>query len=165
MRVYALYFRNRKILCILTLEFVAGILLACVSAAVDDWKCLHVDFCSGLSLNCCPEQPSQTHRGGQSPSLFLALHLVTIDLRTLVSSGLVVSTCPMKLYSVFMPRSVSASGGLFWSPGLRFHRLCPHNGPFDKAVVAQRAVSPPVSYRWCVHDIRILFVDQHPAII
>jgi hypothetical protein len=36
MRVYALYFRNRWILFIVTLEFIAGFVLACVSAAVDD---------------------------------------------------------------------------------------------------------------------------------
>lgn len=53
MRVYALYFRNRWILFIVTLEFTAGFLLACVSAAVDDRKYLRVDFASGLLVNCC----------------------------------------------------------------------------------------------------------------
>jgi hypothetical protein len=55
MRVYALYFRNRWILFIVTLEFIAGFLLACVSAAVDDRKYLGVDFGSGPLLNCCLE--------------------------------------------------------------------------------------------------------------
>jgi hypothetical protein len=55
MRVYALYFRNRWILFIVTLELMAGFVFACVSAAVDDRKCLRVDFASGLLLNCCPE--------------------------------------------------------------------------------------------------------------
>lgn len=55
MRVYALYFRNRWILFIVTLEFMAGFVLACVSAAVDDRKYLRVDFGSGPLLNCCLE--------------------------------------------------------------------------------------------------------------
>lgn len=53
MRVYALYFRNRWILFIVTLELIAGFVLACVSAAVDDQKYQRVDFASGLLLNCC----------------------------------------------------------------------------------------------------------------
>lgn len=52
MRVCALYFRNKWILFIVTLEFIAGFLLACVSA-VDDRKYLCIDFASGLLLNCC----------------------------------------------------------------------------------------------------------------
>jgi hypothetical protein len=52
-RVYALYFRNRWILFTVTLELIAGFVLGCVSAAVDDQKYLHVDFASGLLLNCC----------------------------------------------------------------------------------------------------------------
>jgi hypothetical protein len=60
-----------------------------------------------------------------------------IDLRTLVSSGLVVSVLHfMKLYGVLMIRSVSASCGFCWSPGLRFHSFCSYNGPFDKTVVS-----------------------------
>jgi hypothetical protein len=55
MRIYALYFRNRWILFIVTLEFIAGFLLACVSTAVDNRKYLCVDFASGLLLNCCLE--------------------------------------------------------------------------------------------------------------
>lgn len=54
MRVYALYFRNRWILGIVVFEFIGGISLACVSTAVDDQNCLHINFCSGPSLDCCP---------------------------------------------------------------------------------------------------------------
>ncbi len=54
MRVYALYFRNRWVLFIVTIEFIAGFVLATVSAAVDDRKCLRVDFGSGFLLNCRP---------------------------------------------------------------------------------------------------------------
>ena len=68
MRVYALYFRNRWILIILAIEFIAGFLLACVSAAVDNRKYLRVDFASGLLLNCCMKYPQQIYYGGQSPS-------------------------------------------------------------------------------------------------
>ena len=38
---------------IVTLEFIAGFVLGCVSAAVDDQKYLRVDFASGLLLNRC----------------------------------------------------------------------------------------------------------------
>jgi general stress protein CsbA len=64
-RVYALYFRNRWILFILTVEFIAGFVLACVSAAVNDRKYLRVDFVSGLLINCCL-QSQHIQRGGQS---------------------------------------------------------------------------------------------------
>lgn len=52
MRVYALYFRNRWILFIITFEHTAGFLLTCVSAVVDDRKYLRIDSTSGLLLNC-----------------------------------------------------------------------------------------------------------------
>lgn len=51
MRVYALYYRNRWILFIVTLEFTAGSILACVSSTVDEQKYQCFDFASGL-LNC-----------------------------------------------------------------------------------------------------------------
>jgi hypothetical protein len=80
MRVYALYFRNRWILFIVTLESIAGFVLACVSAAVDDRKYLRVDFASGLLLNRCLEQPQlwQMQRGGQSPPSVLTPDLIVI---------------------------------------------------------------------------------------
>jgi hypothetical protein len=36
MRVYALYYRNKWILSVLVVEIAAGLLVACVSAALDD---------------------------------------------------------------------------------------------------------------------------------
>lgn len=47
MRVYALYFRNRWVLGIVVLEFTGGILVACVSAVVDDRKGMRVNFVVG----------------------------------------------------------------------------------------------------------------------
>jgi hypothetical protein len=136
MRIYALYFRNRWILFIVTLEFVAGFILACVSAAVDDPKYLCVDFASGLLLNCCLELPQQILRNGQSPPSFLAPDLIVIGIRTLLSSGVVVSVRSAKLCSTSITRFVSARSGFLWPPGLRPHRFCSHNGPFDKTVDA-----------------------------
>lgn len=162
MRVYALYFRNKWILCIVSIQFVAGVLLGCVSAAFDDRKCPHVDFLSGLSLKCSPDKPQESRGGCQSSPCFLAFHLITVDIRTLLSSGLTVSVRSMKLYCVFIIRSVSASSGLFWPLSLRFHRLRSHNDPFDKATNAQGTTCAPNFYRRCVHDIRIPFVNQHP---
>ena len=53
MRVYALYCRNKWVLGVVLLEAVAGIFIACVSAALEgsdtciiDW---HINFCSGVS--------------------------------------------------------------------------------------------------------------------
>ena len=65
----------------------------------------------------------------------------------------------MKLYSMSMIRFVSGSHGFLWPPGLGFYRLCSHNGPFDKAVDTERAISPPAFYRRCVHEIQILVVE------
>jgi hypothetical protein len=81
-----------------------------------------------------------------------------IDIRTLLSSELVVSVRSMKLCSISIIRFVSARSGFLWPPGLRPHRFCSHNGPLDKTVDAQRAISQTDFYRRCVHVIR-LFVE------
>jgi hypothetical protein len=44
MRVYALYYRNKWILSVVMLEIAAGLLVACVSATLDDSKILACQF-------------------------------------------------------------------------------------------------------------------------
>ncbi|KAH9992311.1 hypothetical protein BJV77DRAFT_1003007 [Russula vinacea] len=120
MRVYALYFRNKWILYIVAVEFIAGILLAC-------W----------ILAKLLPGSDTTATRKRSDSSL---LPGTPIDIRTLVSSGVVVSVRPMKLYSVFTICPVSASNGIFWPPSLRFHcfvltmvrsmRLWTHKEPF-----------------------------------
>lgn len=54
MRVYALYLRNKWVLSLVVLEFAAGVVVACVSAALDDpCACISIFF-SGLSIECHP---------------------------------------------------------------------------------------------------------------
>src|SRR6266576_276573 len=74
----------------------------------------------------------------------------------LLSSGLVVSVRSMKLYNILITSFISARIGFLLPPGLRLHCFCSHNGPFDKAVDAQRAVSQTAFYRRCVHVIRTI---------
>jgi hypothetical protein len=44
MRVYALYYRNKWILSVVMLEIAAGLLVACVSATLDDSEILAYQF-------------------------------------------------------------------------------------------------------------------------
>lgn len=94
--------------------------------------------------------------GGQSLPSILTPNLIVLDIRTPLLSGPVVSVYFMKLYRILTLRFISARSGFLWPPSLRLHHFCSHNGAFDKAVGAQRAISQTAFYRRWVHVIRTI---------